>query len=71
MDIDLESFNHRKQRKISKEASKVTFSKKIQDIQNEFPQLSKEGQEFQKTRFSFYQQKILNFLHDKFKGPSY
>ena len=25
MDIDLESFNHRKQRKISKEASKVKF----------------------------------------------
>lgn len=52
MDTNLESFNCKKQRKISKE-SKVTFSKKFQHFQNEFPKLSKEAQEFQKGRFFF------------------
>ena len=59
MDTNLENFNCRKQRKICKE-SKVIFSKTLQYFQNEFLQLSKEGQEYQKTRFSFHQQKILN-----------
>ena len=59
MDISLESFNCRKQRKIFEDESKIAFSK---NFQNEFQnaKLSKEDPEFQKSRFSFYQQKILN-----------
>ena len=57
IDIDLESFNCKK----IAEESKATFSKKIQ---NEFPTLSDESLEFQKSRFSFYQQKILNLPQD-------
>ena len=59
MDTNLEIFNCRNQRKFCRE-SKVIFSKTLQYFQNEFLQLSKEGQEYQKTRFFFHQQKILN-----------
>lgn len=54
MDTNMESFNCKKQRKIYKEESKETFSKKFQHFQNEFPKLSKESQEFRKEDFSFY-----------------
>ena len=53
MDTDLESFNCKK---ISEE-SKATFSKYFQ---NDFPTLSDESLEFQKSRFSFFKQKNLN-----------
>ena len=61
MDTDLENFICRKQKKISKEESTTTFSK---FLQNEFPKLSEESLEFQKSRFSFYKQKILNLSQD-------
>ena len=64
MDTDLEIFNCRKQKKIFEE-SKATFSKSFQnEFQNESPKLSNESLEFQKSRFSFYKQNILNLPQD-------
>ena len=40
------------------------FSKDLQNFLNEIPKLSKEFQDFQKARFSFFQQKILNLPKD-------
>ena len=59
MDISLESFNCRKQRKIFKDESKIAFSK---NFQNEFQnaKLSKEDQEFQKSRFLLINKNFLN-----------
>ena len=57
IDIDFESFNCKK---ISEE-SKATFSKYFQ---NDFPTLSDESLEFQKSRFSFFKQKNLNLPQD-------
>ena len=61
MDTDLEIFNCRKQKKIFEEESTTIFSK---FLQNEFPKLYEESLEFQKSKFYFYKQKILNFPQD-------